>query len=66
MRQGRVDLHLLVVSKALVREGAEAYAAKLAHVELAEKLRQWDERLESLVDANAQPIVRVDQRIAAE
>jgi len=42
LRQGRIDTRLLVVSKALVREGAEAYAAKQAHVELAEKLRQRD------------------------
>lgn len=39
LRSGRVDLRLLVVSKALVRNGAEAYAARQAHVELAEKLR---------------------------
>lgn len=39
LRQGRVDPRLLVISKALVREGAEAYVAKQAHVELAEKLR---------------------------
>jgi len=42
LRQGRVDPRLLVVSKALVRDGAEAYAAKQAHVELAEKLRRRD------------------------
>ena len=42
LRQGRVDPRLLVVSKALVRDGAEAYDARQAHVELAEKLRQRD------------------------
>jgi DNA polymerase delta subunit 1 len=40
LRQGHTDPRLLVISKALVREGAEAYAAKQAHVELAEKLRR--------------------------
>eukprot|EP00930_Biecheleria_cincta_P046658 TRINITY_DN32204_c0_g1_i1.p1 TRINITY_DN32204_c0_g1~~TRINITY_DN32204_c0_g1_i1.p1 ORF type:complete len:1167 (-),score=199.65 TRINITY_DN32204_c0_g1_i1:258-3758(-) len=39
LRSGRVDFRLLVISKALVRNGAEAYAARQAHVELAEKLR---------------------------
>eukprot|EP00747_Dinoflagellata_sp_TGD_P205486 gnl/TRDRNA2_/TRDRNA2_79217_c2_seq1.p1 gnl/TRDRNA2_/TRDRNA2_79217_c2~~gnl/TRDRNA2_/TRDRNA2_79217_c2_seq1.p1 ORF type:complete len:457 (-),score=86.55 gnl/TRDRNA2_/TRDRNA2_79217_c2_seq1:156-1388(-) len=42
LRQGRIDMRLLVLSKALVREGAEAYTAKQAHVELAEKMRRRD------------------------
>ncbi|CAE8679199.1 unnamed protein product [Polarella glacialis] len=42
LRSGRVDLRLLVISKALVRDGAEAYAARQAHVELAERMRQRD------------------------
>lgn len=42
LRSGRVDFRLLVISKALVRDGAEAYAARQAHVELAERIRQRD------------------------
>jgi len=42
LRSGRVDYRLLVISKALVRDGAEAYAARQAHVELAERLRKQD------------------------
>jgi len=42
LRSGRVDLRSLVISKALVRDGAEAYAARQAHVELAERLKQRD------------------------
>jgi len=40
LRQGTVDHRLLVVSKALVRDGAESYSGKQAHVELAERLRR--------------------------
>eukprot|EP00928_Gymnodinium_smaydae_P049381 TRINITY_DN33127_c0_g1_i1.p1 TRINITY_DN33127_c0_g1~~TRINITY_DN33127_c0_g1_i1.p1 ORF type:complete len:1023 (+),score=215.96 TRINITY_DN33127_c0_g1_i1:250-3069(+) len=40
LRQGRVDPRFLVVSKALVRRGAEAYAVKQTHVELAERLKR--------------------------
>eukprot|EP00406_Dinophysis_acuminata_P029517 CAMPEP_0179354630 /NCGR_PEP_ID=MMETSP0797-20121207/76951_1 /TAXON_ID=47934 /ORGANISM="Dinophysis acuminata, Strain DAEP01" /LENGTH=264 /DNA_ID=CAMNT_0021069741 /DNA_START=62 /DNA_END=853 /DNA_ORIENTATION=+ len=45
LRQGDVDARLLVVSKALVRSGAEDYAAKQVHVELAERIRQRDPAL---------------------
>lgn len=42
LRAGRIDYRLLVLSKALVRAGAEEYAARQAHVELAERLRKAD------------------------
>ena len=42
LRSGKVDFRLLVISKALVRDGAEAYSARQAHVELAERIRQRD------------------------
>mmetsp|Transcript_155936 Transcript_155936/g.499937 ORF Transcript_155936/g.499937 Transcript_155936/m.499937 type:complete len:1220 (+) Transcript_155936:362-4021(+) len=40
LRQGRVDPRQLVLSKALVRDGAQAYDSKQVHVELAERIRR--------------------------
>lgn len=41
--QNKVDLSMLVISKSLAKGAdSEAYAAKQAHVELAEKMRQRD------------------------
>eukprot|EP00929_Paragymnodinium_shiwhaense_P022548 TRINITY_DN14374_c0_g1_i12.p1 TRINITY_DN14374_c0_g1~~TRINITY_DN14374_c0_g1_i12.p1 ORF type:complete len:654 (+),score=142.80 TRINITY_DN14374_c0_g1_i12:929-2890(+) len=40
LRQGKVDMGQLVISKGLVRAGSEEYKSKLPHVELAEKLRK--------------------------
>lgn len=40
LRQGSVDLRLLVISKQLGKKGEDDYVAKSAHVELAEKLRK--------------------------
>lgn len=40
--RGEIDIRQLVISKALGKKGEEDYAAKAAHVELAEKLRKRD------------------------
>lgn len=42
LRQGRLDLRLLVTSKGLTRDSAESYNSKQVHVELAQKLRGRD------------------------
>lgn len=42
LRSGRVDFRLLVISKALVKDGTESYSNRQAHVELADKIRQRD------------------------
>mmetsp|Transcript_20479 Transcript_20479/g.45995 ORF Transcript_20479/g.45995 Transcript_20479/m.45995 type:complete len:1059 (-) Transcript_20479:57-3233(-) len=44
LRQGSIDLSLLVISKSLGKKGDADYVARAAHVELAEKLRKRDPR----------------------
>lgn len=63
--QGRIDLHQLVITKALSKSG-EDYAAKQAHVELAERMRRRDAgSAPSLGDRVAYVIVRAAKGAAA-